>query len=80
MARKEEEGGKEEGAAAALRPAVSISSDDDDDAGELQIDAAQVDRLMALERELEATGAQYDTHVEVRSSHCRGRDKRGCVS
>lgn len=48
-------------------PAISSDSDDDDDgAGEVQMDAAQAERMMSLERELEGEAAPYDTHVEVR--------------
>lgn len=73
MAGKEE---KKEGKAPPPPAPASSSSDDDDDAGEVQIDAAQADRLMALERELESDGAaQYDTHVEVR----RRRRRALCV-
>jgi hypothetical protein len=61
-------------AAAAVPPALGTSSsDDDDDAGEVQIDPAQAERLMALEQELEKEAPAYDTHVEVRKAVPRER-------
>lgn len=68
MAGKEEQEQQEQKAPPAAPAArAGSSSSDDDDGDEVQIDAAQADRLMALERELEGDGAaQYDTHVEVR--------------